>query len=126
MPDFNSLQSKPIQCVICRAEIKDLKGTYQSPEFHSVVCKECVGQFLPNDIDMMISLFYVYGGYYGQMKDVRFSVLEFLLLILNNMKEKEGSIEDVIDEFSKKSFHQALLHGLSPSEYLKSLRSLLD
>lgn len=124
--NFNQMQSKPIRCAICRVEIKTFKGTYQSPEFHSIVCKDCIKQFSPNDIDLILSLFYVYGGYYGQKKALPFSIVQFLPHIMSDLKENDEKIEDFIDEFSKKAFHQALLHGLTPSEYLKSLRSLLD
>lgn len=125
-PDYNNFQSRETQCVICRTDIKTFKGTYQSPEFHSIVCKICAKQFTSDDIDMMISLFYLYGGYYGQKKDIPFSVESVLPNMLTNLEKKEGKIEDLINEFSKKSFHEALLHGVSPSEYIKSLRSLLE
>ena len=125
-PDYNHFESRETQCVICRADIKSLKGTYQSPEFHSIACEMCVKQFSSDDIDMMISLFYLYGGYYGQKKDIPFSIESILPIIFNNLEKKEGKIEDLIDEFSKKTFHKALLHGVSPSEYIKSLRSLLE
>ncbi|MFX0032563.1 MAG: hypothetical protein ACFE8E_02870 [Candidatus Hodarchaeota archaeon] len=124
--DFNQLQSKKIECAICRADIKSLKDTYQSYEFHSIVCKECIKKFPSGDIDMMISLFYIYGGYYGQKKDTPFIIEDLLPLIVDDLSKQGCSIKENIEEFSKKSFHQALLHGISPEEYIKSLRSLLE
>jgi len=118
--------SRQIQCAICNGDIKNLQGVYQSKMFHGVVCKDCANMFPPDDIEMMLNLFFLYGGYFGKEGNKPFSIEHLaIILLLHGEKMKEDNKLISFDEMHQKAMHQALIHGISPTEYNNKLKKFL-
>ena len=118
--------SRRIQCAICNRDIKSLQCVYQSKMLLGVVCKNCANMFPPDDIEMMLNLFFLYGGYFGKEGNKPFSIEHLaisLLLVGEKMKEDNKTIS--LDEMHQKAMHQALIHGISPAEYNDKLKKFL-
>ena len=109
--DTNSI----VICSVCHSEITDLVGVYQSPVNFAVVCNNCILRFTQNDIEMMIGLFFLYGGYFGKLKNRTFSLDEVLSRLEMPINKEE------VEEMNQKLMHQALIHGLKPFEFNKKL-----
>ncbi|MFX1495726.1 MAG: hypothetical protein ACFFBZ_15685, partial [Promethearchaeota archaeon] len=80
----------------------------------------------PDDIEMMLNLFFLYGGYFGKEKNKPYSIEHIVLTLLmvgEKIREDNGSIS--FDELHQKAMHQALLHGISPTEYSNELKKFL-
>jgi len=112
--DTNDTNSVVI-CSVCHSEIIDLVGIYQSPVNFAVVCKKCLTRFTRNDIEMMIGLFFLYGGYFGKLKNRTFSLNKVLSSMDMPINKEE------VEEMNQRLMHQALIHGLRPFEFNKKL-----
>ena len=109
--DTNSI----VICSVCHSNITDLVGVYQSPVNYAIVCQQCLAKFSQNDIEMMIGLFFLYGGYFGKLKNKSFSLDETLSRIKMPINKEE------IDEMNQKLMHEALIHGLKPGQLTRLL-----
>lgn len=110
--DTNSI----VICSVCHSDITDLVGVYQSPVNFAVVCRQCLSRFTQNDIEMMIGLFFLYGGYFGKLKNRTFSLDE----VLSSMEMPINKEE--VEEMNQKLMHQALIHGLKPFQFNQKLQ----
>lgn len=116
-----NVSSKKIYCATCHNIISSLNGTYQSSEFHSIICPNCIQRFPADDIDLMVSLFYIYGGYYREKKETLFSLEQLITALIYTMAQEDHPID--LEEVNKKAMHQALLHGINPAKYIEMLES---
>ena len=121
-PDTKIPKKNVIKCSICRAIIEDRHTMYQSSLKLGVICKSCRDRFSKDDVEMIVNLFFAFGGYFGQFD------------------KSEFSIDDVIEEFAEqldsgnmpfhlqnvKMWHKILTHGIAPQEFLKELSMLVD
>ena len=113
-----------VKCGICRVEIVDRAQIYQAGINLGVVCSDCYKHFSAEDLEMMANMFIAYGGYFGMSKDSSFSLLKTLENILKNgLKEKK--IVNT-EQINIRLMHKALLHGISPEEYIQNLTHLVD
>lgn len=116
----NKLQE--IRCCICRERIDSMKGVYQSPFNYAIVCKNCSKMFSKEDLEVMMSLFCLYGGYFGEHRNEIFCLEDALDSIYNlipfDLKNFKWLNERVV--------HIALLHGLTPSDFNKLLKKYVE
>ena len=105
-----------VLCSVCHSNITDLVGVYQSPLNFAVVCQQCLSRFTQNDIEMMIGLFFLYGGYFGKLKNRTFSLDDALSSMEMPLNKEE------VEEMNQKLMHKALIHGLKPIQFTKKLR----
>ena len=111
-----------IRCFVCHSVITNLEGVYQSPSLYSIACHECKKSFSNADLEVMMNLFYLYGGYFGKKKRDKFC-LETILDSIGN----EIPIEfDNFDKINQRVMHIAFLHGLSPSEFNQILQQYVE
>jgi hypothetical protein len=115
-PPHDSDTNSIVICSVCHSDITDLVGVYQSPVNFAVVCRQCLSRFTQNDIEMMIGLFFLYGGYFGKLKDRKFSLDKAL-----SSMEMPLNKEDV-DEMNQRLMHDALIHGLEPFQFNQKLQ----
>ena len=120
---YDKFIMKPIKCAICRADIKNHSRAYQSRSTFAVVCRECRRKLTEDDIELMLNLFLAYGGYFGKLKDVSFSLEDTLKEILNDAGNKGEEFD--LGEVNSRMVHKALLHGHPPQEYIDVLKSIL-
>ncbi len=111
--------SKILKCGVCRANISDLSAGYQSEFLFIPICKKCRNKFSKDDIELILNLMIAYGGYFGKESSEKFSLKKY---ILNVISEKENMDSN---EINMKLMHTALLHGISPKEYIKKLEEIV-
>lgn len=109
-----------IRCAICHAVINSSKPIFQSRINYGVICSRCMEIFSPEEIEISLNLFILYGGYFGQYKQEKFSLIKRLLEIIEN-EGKDFNIETT----NMKLLHLALIHGITPQEFNSSLKSFL-
>jgi hypothetical protein len=120
----DSKSSYSVKCGICHVEIVDRAQIYQAGINLGVVCSECYKHFSAEDMEMMANMFIAYGGYFGMLKDSDFSLVKTLENVLkNSLKEKKAVNTEHINI---RLMHKALLHGISPEEYIQNLNVLVD
>ena len=113
-----------LKCSICRADIKENSTIYQSKTNYGIVCDSCYQNFSEEDIELVLTLFLTYGGYFGKLPKEQFSFHEALKEIQDSVDEKENSTQ--ILEINTRLLHRSLLHGLYPEQYQAQLKRLVD
>ena len=121
-PKNQSHQS--IRCGICRRIIEDRAQIYQAGISLGVVCVECYKRFSSEDMELMTNLFIAYGGYFGKQKSSEFSTNKMLKSILSEMQLQKKNIN--VESINIKMLHNALLHGITPKQYVEALKKLLE
>ncbi len=109
-----------LKCAICHNDIKQDNHLYQSERNKSIVCPNCWKLFSKEDIELIIDLFFAYGGYFGKNDSSDFSVNE----ILKNLTQESESDLD-LDQLNIKLLHKALLCGITPEDFVKKLNEIL-
>ena len=117
-PDNSS--SEHIKCTICHADIKTRDNLYQTTFTMRTICCQCRQRFTVDDIEMISSLFLVYGGYFGQLKsDV--AIEELIAEFVRNLdKGKE------FHQIHLELWHKVLLHGLTPDQFIEGINRFLN
>ncbi len=113
-----------VKCGICRAEIEDRAQIFQSGINLGVVCEDCYKRFSAEDLEMMGNMFIAYGGYFGMRKDSKFSVIKILEKVLQDTLEEGNKVDS--EKINIRLMHMALLHGVTPEQYIKNLNLLID
>jgi hypothetical protein len=106
-----------IICGICHSEIKRAATLYQAGFHFGVVCSECYKNNSEEDIELMSHLFLAYGGHFGMIKDDNFSLYK----VLKRLTREEMTIQQINVKF----LHQALLHGVTPHQFVQGLRLMV-
>ncbi len=113
-----------VKCGICHGEIVDRAQIYQAGINLGVVCIECYKRFSAEDLEMMANMFIAYGGYFGMLKDLDFSLVKILENVMKTGL-KERKIVNT-EQINIRLMHKALLHGISPENYVQHLSVLVD
>jgi hypothetical protein len=111
-----------IRCCICHAVITSIEGVYQSPFNYALACKVCSSLFTQDDLEMMMGLFFLYGGYFGE----RGSELFNLEVVLDSIGESIPIDFDDLESINQRVMHVALLYGLGPSDFNRILKEYID
>lgn len=83
-----------------------------------VLCSKCQDTFTAEDIKLMTNLFMIFGGYFAKNKLEPFSPLRILHELTSNTAHLEPT------QINMQLLHRALLHGISPKEYVEKLQQL--
>ncbi|MHA1932485.1 MAG: hypothetical protein ACW96X_08090 [Promethearchaeota archaeon] len=118
----DSKSSHSVKCGICRTEIIDRIQIYQAGISFGVVCGDCYRQFSAEDLEMMTNMFIAYGGYFGMQKGSHFSLVKTLEIIMKNALRKKKILNT--EQVNIRLMHQAILHGISPEQYVQDLSVL--
>lgn len=130
--EINSINTEPtshiihefVKCGICRNEIERGASIYQVGLTFGVVCENCYKNNSQEDLELMANLFMAYGGYFGMLKQKKFSVYK---IIKNLMAQfQPGKNLDILIDLNIKMMHQALLYGVTPQELITGLKILLN
>ena len=113
-----------VKCGICRNQIKRGASIYQEGLTFGVVCENCYKNNSQEDLELMANLFLAYGGYFGKLKEKKFSVYKTIKKLIS--KIQPGKEPDTLIEMNIKMMHQALLYGVSPQELIQGLKILLE
>ncbi len=111
-----------IKCSICRADIKDRNALYQSSLKLGVICKPCRQRFSKDDIEMIVNMFFAFGGYFGQFEKSEFSIDDTIV----EFAEQLDASNSTFHLQNVKMWHKILTHGIAPKEFLKELSMIVD
>ena len=111
-----------IRCCICREKIYSMKGVYQSPSNYALVCQSCSKMFSRDDLELMMSLFFLYGGHFGEHEKELFCLEDALDSIGNSISLDFNDLNGL----NQRVVHLALLHGLSPSDFNNLLEEYVE
>ncbi|MGB5912548.1 MAG: hypothetical protein WBH31_15255 [Promethearchaeia archaeon] len=120
----NNPLRKEIHCVICHSDIKDLDDIYQVSHNLGIICQNCVKIFSSEDIEIMIYLFFIYGGYFGKFDQRTFSLPEAIKSLTKQEFNPKKQI--MFEDLNERLVHKALLHGISPVDLVKTLKNFLN
>ncbi len=116
--------SHAVKCGICHGEIVDRAQIYQAGINLGVVCSACYKHFSADDLEMMANMFIAYGGYFGMLKDSDFSLVKTLETVLKNGLREKKIVNT--EQINIRLMHKALLHGISPEEYIQNLSLIAE
>ncbi len=124
--EINSINSESIptqphhtiKCVICQKQLGKGSRIFKEGLNFGVVCEECYKNNSAQDLEFMANVFHAYGGYFGMVKDADFSLYELLKPLSSASKSR--------DKMNIKALYQALLHGVTPSQYNQGLKILYE
>ncbi|KKM88353.1 hypothetical protein LCGC14_1259570 [marine sediment metagenome] len=119
----SNIQS-PIKCGICRTEIVEGSRLYQVGRNLSVICGDCREIFSDEDLEVVLNLFILYGGYFGMLKRKSYPTTDFVGDLVEELDASEGSLD--IEQVNLKMLHSALMHGLTPEQYINKLRLFIE
>ncbi len=109
-----------LKCAICHNDIKEHNHLYQSERNKSIVCPRCWKLFSKEDIELIIDLFFAYGGYFGKNHSSDFSLNEILKDLIQEPENKYD-----LEVLNIKLLHKALLCGITPEGFVKKLNELI-
>lgn len=110
-----------VKCGICRNEITRGASIYQEAFSFGVVCEKCYKANSPEDLELMANMFLAFGGYFGKLQPKDFSLYNILEIIASKVQNKEN-----VEELHIKYMHHALLHGVTPKQFITGLRIMLE
>lgn len=107
-----------VKCSICNQEIMGKHRFIELALNYGVICPECDNNFNKDEIELISNIFTAYGGYFGSLKGI--SGNSEINLIINRLSDlyKEGEQKINNNAIDIKILHQALLHGISPSQII--------
>lgn len=114
--------SNQIKCSICRADIKDRHDLYQSSLKLGVICKTCRERFSEEDVEMIVNLFFAFGGYFGQLDKSEFSIDDLVM----EFAEQLDAGNSTFHLQNVKMWHKILTHGIAPKDFLKELSTYVE
>ena len=113
-----------IRCRVCHTEILKNTKIHQVGIGFSVVCDKCYTLFGAEDVEMMVDLFIAYGGYFGMVKNTSFSLFNMLEEVLRDHVQSQKRLNT--EQVNIEMMHKALLHGITPQQYVKQLSFLVN
>ena len=95
---------------------------YQTSLKLGVICRSCRKLFPEEDIEMIVNIFFAYGGYFGKYDKSEFSIDDVIVefaeqLSLDNSKFHSQNV---------KMWHKVLIHGITPKEFLEELSLFVE
>ena len=114
--------SNNLKCSICRSDIKDRHKVYQSSLKLGIICDMCRQRFTDEDIEMIVNMFFAFGGYFGQFDKSDFSIDDTIVKFAEQLEASNSTfhLQNV------KMWHKILTHGIAPKEFLKELSTYVD
>ena len=114
--------SNQIKCSICHVDIKDRHTLYQSNLKLGVICKLCRERFSEDDIEMIVNMFFAFGGFFGQFDKSDFSIDDMVI----EFAEQLDAGKSTLHLQNVKMWHKILTHGIAPKDFLKELSAYVD
>jgi hypothetical protein len=112
-----------IKCNICKKEIKGNHRITKLAMNYAIICENCNDKFTSEELELISNIFTAFGGYFGQMEGDSKSVYHTIKRLSNMYQEVDKKID--LSAVDIKILHQALLHGISPSQIVQGLKLLV-
>jgi len=114
--------SSGIKCSICRADIKERHKMYQTRLKLGVICRMCRCRFSDEDIEMIMNLFFAFGGYFGKFDKSEFSIEDVIV----EFAEQLNAGNTTLHSQNIKMWHRVLTYGITPEEFLRELGECVE
>ncbi len=114
--------SNGIKCSVCRVDIKERHKMYQTSLKLGVICKSCRKLFSDEDIEMIVNMFFAYGGYFGKYDKSEFSIDD----VIAEFAEQLSVGNTTLHSQNVRMWHKVLTHGITPQEFLKELSAFSE
>ena len=114
--------SNGIKCSICRADIKERHKMYQTSLKLGVICRSCRNRFSEEDIEMIVNIFFAFGGYFGKYDKSEFSIDDVIVEFAEQLDAGSTNLHSQ----NVKMWHKVLTHGITPQEFLEELSMYVE
>ena len=108
-----------IRCVICHQEAKQKPQIIQLGVEFCIICANCRKQFTRKDMELMYNMFSAFGGFFGQLRDIKRSFYDAIKQLTSEFKIQKNN-------FTLKSdirfLHKAFLYGIAPNQIIQGLQ----
>jgi len=119
-PNFPT--SSGIKCSICRTDIRGQHKIYQTSFTFGVVCSSCRKRFSDEDIEMIVKIFFAFGGYFNKFDKAKFSINEVIVEFAEQLVNRGMDLCSA----NIKMWHKVLSHGITPETFLLELRKYIE
>ena len=113
-----------LHCSICHTKITNRASIFQESLHLGVLCPKCHGNNNQEDLELMANLFLAFGGFFGMNKDVEFDFEATLRELVDEVHTVDS--HSSIENLNVKLLHCALLHGITPHQYVETLQDILE
>jgi len=113
----NFTVSSGIKCSICRTDIKERHKMYQTRLKLGVICRSCRKRFSDEDIEMIVNIFFAFGGYFGKYDKSEFSIDDIIVEFAEQLSLGNANLHSQ----NIRMWHKVLTHGITPEEFLEEL-----
>ena len=119
-PNFPT--SSGIKCSICRTDIRELHKMHQTSFMLGVVCRLCRERFSDEDIEMIVKIFFAFGGYFSKFDKANFSINDVIVEFAEQLENRDTDLYSA----TIKMWHKVLTHGITPEVFLRKLREYVE
>ena len=95
---------------------------YQTSLKLGVICGSCRKLFSEEDIEMIVNIFFAFGGYFGEFDKSEFSIDDVIVEFAEQLEAKEINLHSA----NVKMWHKVLTHGIAPEEFLQELGAYIE
>ncbi|MBY8983189.1 MAG: hypothetical protein KGD57_09585 [Candidatus Lokiarchaeota archaeon] len=120
---YIELDNLNLKCGICHSEVLDPSKVYQSEFLFIPICEHCDTIFTSNDKALVLNLLSIFGGYFRMFPSETYSIIEDIRKISKENLSIDNEKE--LEKINIKLLHNALLHGITPQEYILKLKVLI-
>ena len=95
---------------------------YQTSLKLGVVCGSCRKRFSDEDIEMIVNLFFAFGGYFGKFDKSEFSMDDVIVEFAEQLDKREVNLHSA----NVRMWHKVLNYGITPKEFLGKLSLYIE
>jgi len=90
---------------------------YQTGLRLGVICRSCRKRFSDEDVEMIVNLFFAFGGYFGEFDKSEFSIDDVIVEFAEQLETRVVNLHSA----NVKMWHKVLTRGVTPKEFLEEL-----
>ena len=95
---------------------------YQTGLKLGVICRSCRKLFSEEDIEMIVNIFFAFGGYFGKFDKSEFSIDDVIVEFADQLDKREITLHSA----NVKMWHKVLTHGITPEAFLEELSLYIE
>ena len=95
---------------------------YQTSLKFGVICRLCRKRFSDEDIEMIVNIFFAFGGYFGKFEKSEFSIDDVIIEFAEQLNAGNTNLHSQ----NIKMWHKVLTHGITPEEFLRELGEYVE
>jgi hypothetical protein len=95
---------------------------YQTSLKLGVICRSCRKRFSDEDIEMIVNIFFAFGGYFGKFDKIEFSIEDVIVEFADQLETREINLHSA----NVRMWHKVLTHGITPEGFLRELGEYVE